>query len=678
MSRTRSVLLIAFASLAFALPVAAGTIVEELDLTGFVPSPRYPNLVLGRPIPQLWQNCTTVRFRVNNTLDPVPNPIGDDFLRVADVIPAFQQAARLWNSIPTSYLNLEVAGTYDNAIRTRFDFVNEISFRTGPLGTLGFPNVAFRGVFERDLGPIAAVRRTILLADFEFTDGLQIDGDTDVDVSASIADCADIDGDGDIELPAGLYQAGALLDSDIMLATGTNIGGVDTPGFRYTVGLNNIDSDPRSIDLFAVAVQALGLAHSVGHNMTNQPSNTDGTDSVMYPFIDASDPQSELDKRTLDPDSIITASRRYPEGSGTSGAPALQSGDIPFEPSIGHITGEITLGQTGEPVAGANVYAIDRATGRVVSSAISGSTLWDTQTDGFNSVFTSVDINVENGNYDLIVPPGTYDIGVEAVDDAPAGHQHINLQTLTAFLLGQEVGFRSYNEDFYSGPKEAAVERHPGRSTPVRVRAGQTVGGIDVIINKTVDIANYGSLDRLGFEDARPNSYYAVRIPQEQFLQAIAAVGNIGLLHGAAFMTGSADSSAVPIFAEAQLTTGSVNPNGTATIDVDNPLARAEGFIGQEFDFTPFWFEKSGPLVQTIRRGIGQGTIDDLFLVLRVPPRPFTGPSRKPPLIGLDGGIADNDAPIFGLSYTSNNGRRFNRSTEYNFMFKLMFSETAP
>jgi hypothetical protein len=675
MSRRKGLLLVIFSSLAFALPLAAGTIVEEIDVTGFVPSPRYPNLVLGRPIPQLWQNCATVRYRVNNTLDPIPNPIGPAFLSVADTIPVFQQAAQLWNDIPTSFMTILVDGTYANTGRTRFDFVNEISFRTGPLGTLGFPNVAFRGVFERDLGPIAAVRRTILLADFAFTDGLQIDADTDIDVSAAISNCADVDGDGDIELPAGLYEAGALLDSDIMLATGTNIGGVDTPGFRYTVDPADIDASSQSIDLFAVAAQAFGLAHSVGHNMTNQPSDDDGTDSVMYPFIDASDPQSELDKRTLDSDSILTASRRYPEGSASSGPAALQPGDVAFAPTVGTITGEIRMGATGQPLVGANIFAIDHATGRVVSSAISGNSIWDTQRDGFNSILTSVDINVEDGGYTLIVPPGVYEIGVEAVDDAPAGHQHINLQTLTAWLLGQEIGFRSYNEDFYNGADEDILERNPGQRTLVTVHAGQTVGGIDITTNRTIDIANYGSLDRLGFDTASPGTYYAVRIPRDQILAAYAAANNDAVIQGAAFLTGAADSSTVPVFAEALLTTGRVNPNGSATINIAKPLAKASDFVAQEFDFSPFWFDNGVGLAQKIRNGITHGKIGDLFLVLRVPQGPFPGLSNTPPLIGLDGGVAENDSPILGYSYTSTDGLTFTQSADYNFMFKLMVSE---
>ena len=343
MNRRKFLLPLILLSLALASwPLIANTIVEDLDISGFRPSPRYPGLVLAHPTPQSWQRCPLVHFRVNDNLDPIPNPLGPAFLRVEDTLPVFRQAAKLWNDIPTSFMEIQVDGTVDNPGRTGFDFVNEISFRTGPLGTLGFPNVAFRGVFERDLGIIAAVRRTTLLTDFEFVDGLDADGDGDVDFTASISQCGDQDSDGDIEMAAGAYKAGALLDADIMFSTGTNIGGVTDPGFRYTI-------DPADID--------------------------------------ASDPQSELDKRALDLDSILTASRRYPEGSAATGAAALQPGDVAFAPTVGYITGNVTLGATNQPLAGANVFAIDHTTGRVVSSTITGHTTWDTQPNGFNTEF---------------------------------------------------------------------------------------------------------------------------------------------------------------------------------------------------------------------------------------------------------------------------------------------------
>jgi hypothetical protein len=652
---------------AAALPLAATTNVQEIDLTGTQVSPRFPNLILGYPIPQRWQHCSTLRFRVNNTIDPIPNPLGAPFLHVADTIPVFQQAADLWNSIPTSYKKIQVVGTVANSGRTTFDLVNELSFRTGPLGTLGFPNVAFRGVFERNLGPIAAARRTILLADFTFKDGMDLNGDGKPDFLDSVSDCTEVDGH--TVYPTGLYKAGAPLDMDIMFAVGQNIGGVTTPGFRFTIDPAQIDSNPQSVDLFAVAVQAFGLAQSVGHSMTSQISNSDGTGSVMYPYIDASDPKSELANRRLDSDAVLTLSRIYPRGSADDPKP-LGPGEVPFLSTVGFITGKVTMGSTNQPLAGANVIAIDHATGRVVSSAVSGHAVWDTQRDGFNSVVTSVPINVLDGQYSLIVPPGVYDVRAEPSDDQPAGHQHINLMTLMAWQLGVEVGQKSYNEAWYNSTDNGALKRSLGTSTPVTVAAGQTVSGIDMTTPKTVDIINYGSLDSLGSRTAPPGTYYAVRIPADQVSKAFQTAGGKPLILGAMFMTGVKADTDIPVFAEAQFTTGRIKSNGTAQIDIASPIEKVQNLIARDFDYTPIYFKDPSNVAAKVGSGINKGKVTDLFLVLRAPK------SGTQPLIGRDGSNPVHDAPIYGYSYMSTDGgKTFTQVKHFNFMFKLIVGQ---
>jgi hypothetical protein len=70
------------------------------------------------------------------------------------------------------------------------------------------------------------------------------------------------------------------------------------------------------------------------------------------------------------------------------------------------------------------------------------------------------------------------------------------------------------------------------------------------------------------------------------------------------------------------------------------------------------------------------GWIDDLVLVLQIPTTtPFPGVSGQPPLIGLDGGVATNDVPIFGLSYVSDNGGATWSRPAFNFRFSLVLAE---
>ena len=74
-----------------------------------------------------------------------------------------------------------------------------------------------------------------------------------------------------------------------------------------------------------------------------------------------------------------------------------------------------------------------------------------------------------------------------------------------------------------------------------------------------------------------------------------------------------------------------------------------------------------------------EGSSKNLFLVLRIPTTtPFAGVSNLPPFIGLDGGVAVNDVPIFGLSYLSNDGVAWNQVTNFNFRFSLVLSALPP
>ena len=72
-----------------------------------------------------------------------------------------------------------------------------------------------------------------------------------------------------------------------------------------------------------------------------------------------------------------------------------------------------------------------------------------------------------------------------------------------------------------------------------------------------------------------------------------------------------------------------------------------------------------------MRKGIDDGSIENLFLVLKIPTTtPFPGVSAQPPLIGLN-----TTGTIFGQSFLSNDGITFTRRTDLNFMFSLVLSE---
>jgi Matrixin len=625
-----------------AAPALAGGALEQVDITGNVPSP-IAGHVNARLVPIFWDaRCIPVQYRVNNTLNPIPNPLGPAFLTLADATAAFQSSLDSWNQIPTSFIEMQIVGTVANPSPRGFDMKNELTFRTPP----GFT-------------AIASSPSTSLIADSTFTHGQNIDGDADPDVSSAISVCTDVDGDGDVEFPAGFYKAGTILDNDVQFST----------ALRYTTNPASADIIANSVDLEGVAVHELGHSLGLSHVVVNNKSTTDGGSPTMFPFIDTSDPAAELQQRTLDSDDIAWASYYYQEGTAASGPAALQPGDVAFGNAYGLITGEVIHGVFNEPVAGASVAAVNRQTGEIVANGLSGTTqLSRSATGGLFLIDPAY--NILNGNYVIPVPKGNYDVFVEAMDGNPVPAANVSLTGQIGGLFGQ----LNFEEEFWNGNNEGAIEKRAGEAKNVHVNEGEVETGIDFITNQTIRIANFGNRNFIGFTLQAGGSHYAVRIPASQ-ISAVLPGQDIYIQAGL-FETSLVDASTVPMWAEAMLTTGSVDATtGAATINLASPLEKATGFLAADNDFAPLYFKNPHDLGKAVREGIASGAITDLFLVLRLPQGPFPGVSVTPPVIGLDGGVAVNDVPIFGLSYLSTDGgATFSRVTNFNFRFALELS----
>ena len=324
--------ILAFAVL-IATPIFAGGALETVDITGDVPSP-IAGHVIAKVIGIKWDaRMIPVPYRMNNSLDPVPNPLGAPFLSVAQAQSVMQASFDEWNRIPTSFINMQIVGTTPKTSLQGFDQINEITFRTAS----GFT-------------AIASSPSVSLIRDVTLVHGQDIDGDGDADVSSAITAIADVDGDGDNEFPARFYRAGTILDNDVQFNTKTS------NGLRFTVADSDADTASRSVDLMCVAVHEFGHSFGLSHVLNNQDSNVDGNGATMYPFIDTGDPVSELSQRSPNSDDIAWASYFYPEGSASSGPAALQAGDIAFDKRYGLITGEIRHGVLDQPIAGASVF----------------------------------------------------------------------------------------------------------------------------------------------------------------------------------------------------------------------------------------------------------------------------------------------------------------------------------
>lgn len=613
----------------FAAQAHAGGRLEQIDLGPSIG----PGIVSADIVPIFWdKRCASIAYTQNTV------PATVDGLSLAAVVAEQQTSFNQWNQVPTSYIEMNVTATRatGNVVR-RFDFVNELTWRT-PLGS----------TFLASSPSISLVDESV----FAVGDDIDGDGDSDVfDPAATARDtCFDSDADGDIEFPAGTYAAGAILDNDVQ--------------YNDAVIWVTAPNNAVTVDIQAVAVHEFGHSHSLSHSMINNISALDGTGSTMFPFIDTTDAASEAGQRNLHTDDIAWSSFVYPEGSAASGIAALQAGDTPFASAFDVLRGAVT--RNGLGVLGASVQATEMSTGRRLSEGYSGAARVIVRLSDLGLfIFANASDAVIDGNYEIPVPKGVYDLDIEALDGAPAAAGNISLTAQIGGVYGQ----LAFAEEFLSSEGlETNIEERPGHS--VQVTTSSSDAGIrhNFVTNDDILLRNAGGFDFIGSSlvGGLTNAIMAERFDRNAVLAVLDAGGVLttGLIH-----TSTTDSSFGPRYKRAALVLGTRSANGlTANVEIANAITSEAPFIGQDNDLTPFFFGKKGNFTKKVRDALIENPGKDLFLIVEIDDNQI-GPTGFDPLIAIDTG------PSTGQSFlaAASTGGVFQVQTTRNWAMELRF-----
>jgi hypothetical protein len=457
-----------------------------------------------------------------------------------------------------------------------------------------------------------------------------------------------VDGDGDFELPAGFYPAGTIFENDVHFQT----------FWQFAVDPATLN-DPEllfapTFDLIGIAAHEFGHSFGLHHTMITEIGGGDGTGSTLadgtFGIIGG-----RLARRSLHTEDEAWASYLYPEGSGKSGPRALQRGDVPFGDRYALIRGSVEDSQ-GNPVAGPSVFARNGhgGHGERSSSVVAGHVqlTYDPATDTL--AFLPREQGVIDGEYELPVPKGLYNVGIESVDGFPYPSfvpAFLASMGWTAFTGAVYGAF--FREEFWSGPLEGGAENSFGRAHPVF--AFKKTKGVDFVIDDNIVLIEINDWDADPWIPA--GIVLAVRVPRERIVAVDEGRGV--LIQAGLFATYHFEAPKIPKFDAAMITTGRLLADGSARIDLRRPLVREAPFIAQDLDDSPLYVPNAKAAGDYVLKRMSPR--DDIFLVLAVPAEVLSLP---PP---FEDAVPDGVSPLGFLADFVEPGEPFPPNSYYTF-----------
>lgn len=254
-------------------------------------------------------------------------------------------------------------------------------------------------------------------------------------------------------------------------ACGTYVPPVITEGYsvlngRFLDGVDVPGNPELTADEFdAVLTHELGHYLGMGHSQINEleafdgnPANDD-TIATMFPIL-----INATEMRTPNLDDEVSLSSLYPVPT--------------FATDFATITGSILL-PGGAPFQGAHVIARNLADPRHVAVGyVSGSAFFPGNDGGPPDPALK-------GQYRLAgLPPGSYTVEIEQVDPRFTGGSSVGPLSVPTGLPGPPEFWNGVDESDTNPPDDPSV------AVPIAVAAGDTVTGIDVIVNQSDPPAN--------------------------------------------------------------------------------------------------------------------------------------------------------------------------------------------